>query len=244
MKQFYHDAHVHLDLYKNTFDIICQIEDTKSYTIAVTNLPILYDQAIERYPNSKYVRFALGIHPELVGKFPEQIPYFYEKIERSRYIGEVGLDFTRENILYKDLQLEVFIQTIEICNKIGGKILSIHSRGAAREIIEIIGPEFNGRIILHWFNGSMMELKNALQNGYYFSINLEMLKTDKGKKIIRSIPMDRILIESDGPFTKSFSSTYSISFIEKTIRELSYIKALDVEVMSYILKENFKNLLV
>ncbi|MEB1806018.1 MAG: TatD family hydrolase [Bacillaceae bacterium] len=243
MKLFYHDTHVHLDLYKNPINIMRQIEEDKSYTIAVTNLPILYDKAIKENPNNEYIRFALGFHPELVEKFQEQIPYFYKKIENCRYIGEIGLDFTGKNKLYKDLQIDVFKRTIKICNRIGGKVLSIHSRGASREVIEIIGSNFNGKVILHWFTGGTLELKEAVQNGYFFSINLEMLKTVKGKNLINSIPMDRILLESDGPFTKQFSDNYDISFIYNTIKKLSLIKSVSIEEMNKLLKKNFKNLL-
>ncbi|MEH7302653.1 Qat anti-phage system TatD family nuclease QatD, partial [Neobacillus drentensis] len=217
MNQFYHDSHVHLDLYKNAAEIIRQIDINKSYTIAVTNLPVLYENAIKGYPNSKYVRFAAGLHPELVGEFPEQIPKFYELIKDCRFIGEIGLDFSKENVVYKELQLEVFKRTIDICNSIGNKIVSIHSRGAAKKVIEIVGSEFNGQVILHWFTGNNTDLKKAINNGYFFSVNINMLRTEKGQKIINTIPLERILIESDGPFTKSFKDNYSIASIKETI---------------------------
>ncbi|MCM3252548.1 Qat anti-phage system TatD family nuclease QatD [Priestia aryabhattai] len=243
MNPFYHDTHVHLDLYKNSSDIIHEINEKKSYTISVTNLPILYDKAVSKHLDSKYVRFALGIHPELVGKFPEQIPFFYKKILDCRYIGEIGLDFTGENISYKDLQLEVFKKTIEICNLCGGKILSIHSRGATKEVIEIIGSEFNGKIILHWFSGNMTDIERAVQNGYYFSVNLDMFNTAKGRKIINKLPIERILLESDGPFTKSFRKAYNIFSIDKAIRELGNIKSIEIEKVNMLLKRNFQTLL-
>lgn len=244
MSQFYHDSHVHLDLYKNTLDIIRQINSNKSYTIAVTNLPILYQKAIKTYPKSKYVRFAAGLHPELVGKFPEQIPQFYELIKGSRFIGEIGLDFTKENIIYKELQLEVFKRTMDICNNIGGKVVSIHSRGAANKVIELIGSGFNGQVILHWFSGNITQLKKAIINGYFFSINMNMLTTAKGQEIINNLPLDRILIESDGPFTKSFKDNYNIAFIKKTTCMLSELKSVSIEELNITLNNNFRNLLI
>ncbi|WP_409275849.1 Qat anti-phage system TatD family nuclease QatD [Neobacillus sp. SCS-31] len=243
MNQFYHDSHVHLDLYTNTIEIIREIEINKSYTIAVTNLPVLYEKAIKIYPNSKYVRFAAGLHPELVGKFPEQIPKLYESIKESRYIGEIGLDFSNENIIYKELQLEVFKQTMDICNSIGNKIVNIHSRGATSKVIEIVGSEFNGQVILHWFSGSIEDLKKAIHNGYFLSVNMNMLKTVSGQKIVNNIPLDRILIESDGPFTKPFKDNYNVSSIKETIYLLSKVKSVNLEELNTKLKNNFKNLL-
>ena len=243
MSQFYHDSHVHLDLYKNTLDIIEQINSNKSYTIAVTNLPVLYEKALKTYPRSKYIRYAAGFHPELIGNFPEQIQEFYGLIKGSRFIGEIGLDFTKENVIYKELQLEVFKRTINICNRIGGKIVSIHSRGAASKVIEIIGSDFNGHVILHWFSGSITDLKKAIKNGYFFSINLNMLRTAKGRQLISLLPIDRILIESDGPFTKSFKDSYRIASIKETILELAKVKSVNLEELNTILKNNFKNLI-
>lgn len=243
MKKFYHDVHLHLDLYKNVNDIILQIEKYHSYTIAVTNLPILYDKAINNTPNSKYIRIALGFHPELVGLYPEQIQEFYKRIEGSRYIGEIGLDFTKANDKFKELQIKVFKETIHMCNKFGGKILSIHSRKAAKETIEIIGTDFNGKIILHWFSGNFTELTKAIQNGYYFSINEEMIRYPKGKSIINRIPIDKILIESDGPFIKSVKNEYTIVTIDKVINELCNIKECSYEEINNQLKANFKMLL-
>lgn len=243
MSQFYHDSHVHLDLYKNPVDIIYQINKNKSYTIAVTNLPFLYKKAITTYPKTKYIRFAVGFHPELVGKFPEQIPEYYNLINESRFIGEIGLDFTKENIIYKQSQLEVFTRTVDICNKFGNKILSVHSRGAASKVIEIIGSKFDGQVILHWFNGNISDLKKAIDNGYFFSINMNMLRTANGRKIINKLPLERILVESDGPFTKSFKHNYNVSSIKETIIEIAKVKSINIEDLNIILKDNFKRLL-
>ncbi|MEB9672731.1 MULTISPECIES: Qat anti-phage system TatD family nuclease QatD [Bacillus cereus group] len=243
MKKFYHDTHLHLDLYKNTYEIIEYINSFKSYTIAVTNLPILYERAMKTFPKSKYIRFAVGFHPELIQQFSEQIPLFYEKIKKSRYIGEIGLDFSKKNINSKELQIQVFTETVKICNKIGGKILTIHSRNAAETIIDIIGVNFNGKIILHWFSGGLKQLQRAIQYGYYFSINQEMVRSKNGREIISRLPEERILIESDGPFTRGINKDYKVQFIDDIVQELCHIKNYDVEKIYELLKNNFKELL-
>lgn len=133
--------------------------------------------------------------------------------------------------------------TFTACNKYGNKILSIHSRKAEKEVIDIIGAEFNGKIILHWYSGNMSELNRAIKNNYYFSINGDMLTTKKGRDIVNKIPLDRILIESDAPFTKDTRNTYSIMYIENIVSELSYVKKLEKNEMFNILKGNFIRLL-
>lgn len=243
MKKFYFDTHVHLDLYKDLENTVKSIKEYNAYTIAVTNLPILYEKALRNIPNSKYIRIALGLHPELIHKFPDQKELFFKKLKEARYIGEIGLDFSKEYIKYKDLQIDFFKKCIKECDNIGSKILSIHSRYAAAEVINIIGPNFNGKVILHWYSGTKTSLKLAIENGYYFSINPEMLKTAKGRDIIIKIPINRILIESDGPFTKKMQTRYDASFIEEVIYGIALIRKIEEYEINQILKMNFKELL-
>ena len=63
-----YDTHIHLDLFKNQDELIKEIEDNKIYTIAVTNLPILFTKLNNRL-SSKYIKPALGLHPELLFEY-------------------------------------------------------------------------------------------------------------------------------------------------------------------------------
>ncbi|MBU7595876.1 Qat anti-phage system TatD family nuclease QatD [Metabacillus halosaccharovorans] len=243
MKSFYHDVHLHLDLYPNAVEIINHITDFKSYTIAVTNLPVLFDRALKKYKDQKYIRFALGLHPELINQYTEQIPVFFERLKDCRYVGEIGLDFKKTDEYSRKLQVDTFKKIINECNNYGGKILSIHSRSAAKEVIEIIGSNFNGKIILHWFSGTLTELEKAIDSNYFFSINGDMVNSKKGQNIIKRIPTNRLLIESDGPFTKDTHSNYHLSFVDDLIKKLANIRECDSDEMSILLKGNFKNLL-
>ncbi|WP_433938501.1 Qat anti-phage system TatD family nuclease QatD [Paenibacillus lautus] len=243
MDNFRYDTHMHVDLYKNTKQVIDYIEENKSYTIAVTNLPILYEKYCKQYQNLKYVRFALGLHPELAFQYKEQIPLMIEQIKSAKYIGEVGLDYVTTDTDNRETQRIAFRKLIEQCDKYGGKILSVHSRRAAKDVISIIGDSFNGKIILHWFSGTLRELLTAVKNGYYFSVNVDMINSKNGTELIRNMPLDKILLESDAPFTKYTKNTYSLDFILKVEEGLSRIKGIDVDSVKKILKNNFKSLL-
>jgi len=243
MITFNYDTHMHVDLYKNTKEVIDYIEKNKSYTIAVTNLPILYEKYCREYQNLKYVRFALGLHPELAFQYKEQIPLMIEHIKAAKYIGEVGLDYVTTSSDNRETQRNAFAQLIEQCDKYGGKILSVHSRRAAKDVLSIIGNSFNGKVILHWFSGTLRELMIAINSGYYFSINSDMINSKNGIELIKNMPLDRILIESDAPFTKDTKKTYSLDFILKIEEGLSKIKGIDSESTIQILRRNFKCLL-
>ena len=66
MFEFNMDAHMHFDLYENRDEVLEYIESKKSYTIAVTNLPDLFQKYNKKYRDKKFVQIALGFHPELV----------------------------------------------------------------------------------------------------------------------------------------------------------------------------------
>ncbi len=234
---------MHVDLYKNTREVIDYIEENKSYTIAVTNLPVLYEKYRRQYQDLKYVRFALGLHPELAFQYKEQIPLMIEQIKSAKYIGEVGLDYVTTDIDNRETQRDAFKKLIEQCDKYGGKILSVHSRRAAKDVISIIGGSFNGKIILHWFTGTQRELMIAIKNGYFFSINSDMINSKNGIELIKNMPLDRLLFESDAPFTKDTKNIYNLNFINKVEENLSKIKNVDPGDMSQIMRRNFKGLL-
>src|SRR5699024_6292399 len=147
-----YDTHLHLDLFKNRDEIIKEINNNKIYTIAVTNLPVLFTK-LNNELSSKYIRPALGLHPELLFEYQHHIPQMWKLLNKTRYIGEVGLDF-KKGAHYKDLQISFFTELIERCNNYGDKILTIHSRGSADEVVSIIGEGFTGKAILHWYSGS------------------------------------------------------------------------------------------
>jgi len=237
-----HDTHFHLDLYDNVSNIVKEIEKRKSYTVAVTNLPILYDKLNNRI-NSKYVRVALGFHPELILEYSKYIPLMWSLLEESRYIGEVGLDLKNKSVSDRNAQTAFFKELISRCNNLGGKILSIHSRYSEKEVLSFT-DNFNGTIIYHWFSGSLTNLDKAISSDGFFSINYAMLNSIKGKKIIDMIPNDRILLESDGPFVKINRKLFQPNDLSIILEKLAYHKSLHLTEMRKIISQNFKNILL
>lgn len=63
---------------------------------------------------------------------------FFKKIKEARYVSEIGLDFSKQFLPFEDFQLDFFKRCIKECNSLGGKILSIHLRNAAKILIDII----------------------------------------------------------------------------------------------------------
>jgi TatD DNase family protein len=235
-----YDVHAYIDFYDDRNSVISYIESKKIYTIAVTNLPKLYKKYQNEYLSLKYIRFALGFHPELVLKYYSQIDEFIELLPHVKYIGEIGLDFSQgKSFIDKDMQLKVFNKIILHCKKcMEKKILSIHSRNAAKEVASIVN-NYHGRVIMHWFSGNITDLNVAINAGYYFSINNQMVDSDKGRKIIEQIPEDRILTETDAPFSRMTKSGYCLESINYVYKQLSLIKKTGYDNIIKILTNNF-----
>ena len=145
---------------------------------------------------------------------------------------EVGLDFNKGYEDSKEMQLICFHKIVRQCAIEGEKVLSIHSVKSAKATIEVLqetGAFNNCKCIFHWFTGSVSERKLAIDNGAYFSINPKMLETKAGKDVIRNIPADRILLETDAPFTLKCNSIDDPSNkLARIARALSYIRNEDV----------------
>lgn len=242
MSIFYMDSHMHFDLYKDKDKIIDYIESKGSYTIAVTNLPVLFKRYYNDFQNYKYIKLALGFHPELVFEYQEQFPIFLDLINKTRYIGEVGLDFSTEHLGNRESQLMIFSEIVKRCNESENKILSVHSRGAHKEVIEILRG-FKGMVILHWYSGSIRELKTGISREYYFSINQQMIRSNTGRKIINMIPLDKILIESDAPFTYGLKDKYDLFFVDDIYKYLSETRNIQLGEISKVIYNNFKKIL-
>jgi TatD DNase family protein len=194
------DTHCHLDLYPDFARVLADIETNRVATIAVTNTPSVFRRCVELTTGNRFVRVAAGLHPQLIAERSRELPLLFELIRETTYIGEVGLDFTDADAANRAAQRRVFEQILAECARAGNRVLSVHSRRAAREVVEMIGEGFRGSVILHWFSGSLSVLAKAIAARCFFSVNPAMLLSEQGRKLIARIPRDRILTESDGPF--------------------------------------------
>jgi TatD DNase family protein len=240
MKILNYDTHAHIDLYKNMRAYIDDIEKACCYTIIVTNVPKLYKKYIGEYDDYQYIRFALGLHPELAIQYKSQLSIFHEAVKTSRYIGEVGLDFAKG---VDEEQIKIFEEIMKSCQHYGGKIISVHSRRAANKTIDVIGKCATNIIILHWFSGTMKELNRAIKMGYYFSVNTNMLMSKKGAEMVKRIPPDRLLLESDAPFTNTTRDRYDLDFIRLIVNMTAEILGKSEQEIRTMYSENFKKIL-
>lgn len=199
------DFHCHLDLYPDHEAAIARAEAARVYTLSVTTTPKAWPRNRELTRGTRYVRAALGMHPQLVAERVDELQLWERHLPETRYVGEVGLDAGPRFYKSLELQKQVFRTILERCGETGGKILSVHSVRCVPVVLDMIErylPRGRGAVVLHWFTGSKSEARRAAALGCYFSLNAEMIRSDRGRTLIESLPMDHILTETDGPFTR------------------------------------------
>ena len=200
------DFHCHLDLYPNHVDAVAAAEAAGVYTLSVTTTPKAWSRNRELTKRQYFVQAALGLHPQLVAEREHELPEWERYLPEARYIGEVGLDAGPRFYKSLDAQKRVFRTVLERCATAGGKVLSVHSIRSASAVLDMIEaylPPGRGRVVLHWFTGSRAEARRAAELGCYFSDNTEMARSERGRTLIADLPDDRILTETDGPFTQT-----------------------------------------
>ena len=162
----------------------------------------------------KHIRLALGLHPLRAKEHAKEYSKFRQYIDETSYIGEVGLDFSREGFSTKDVQIKSFKFVLD-CIRTKNKILSLHSRRAEKETLEMLIEKGIENAIFHWYSGSLNVLRNIANSGFFFSINSAMIQSDNGRKIIAEIPKELILTETDFPYIENDDITSIYVWLSK-----------------------------
>lgn len=235
------DLHCHVDLLPDPVAYIAECDRDRILTLAVTTTPRAWPQNRRWTERSGFVVPALGLHPELVGLRHSEVSLVEQFMEESPFVGEIGLDgspFCRDTL---PIQKEVFSRILVSAERLGARVLSIHSRRAGREVlaalIEHTTPE---RVlpILHWFSDRTAAAAEAADFGCYFSINRRMCDSETGRAVIRNAPADRLLTESDAPFLRAGSRNSKPADVTETIVRLAEVRNVPVEEMRRTVASN------
>jgi TatD DNase family protein len=235
------DFHCHLDLYPDPAAMVASCAENKILTLAVTTTPKAWPQNRKWVAGSGYVHAAVGLHPELVAERYGELSLLEQCIKESALVGEVGLDGSPQHKRSWDKQTEVFGRALDAAQRFGGRVVSIHSRRAANEVVKLLNERITGdRVlpILHWFSGTVSAARKAAQIGCYFSINRRSLEQETGVALVRSLPADRVLTETDGPFTNTGSRKSVPADVIDSVHELARIRAISSEAMREIIYSN------
>ncbi|SIS49895.1 Qat anti-phage system TatD family nuclease QatD [Belliella pelovolcani] len=236
------DTHCHIDLYPNPRQVLEGSVQANITVLAMTNLPSHFEMGYSHFQSLKRIRLALGMHPLMANSHKKEFDLFLKNLNKTSYIGEVGLDFSKEGISTKEIQIDTFSK---ILNSISGqnKILSIHSRKAEKEVLELLIKNNIQSAIFHWYSGGLNLIDQIVREGYYFSVNPAMVKSLNGKKIIAKIPLNKLLLESDGPFIKNNQKTLHPWELKEMFSHISHLKGVNFCEVEKQIETNFYTLI-
>ena len=161
-------------------------------------------------------------------------------------IGEIGLDYywNKDN---KEIQKEIFIKQINLANKLSLPIV-IHTRDATIDTIQILKEnEVSKKGIFHCCPLNKELIKEALKLGFYISLSgvITFKNSKNADEIIKIIPEDKLLIETDSPYLspEPFRGKRNTSMNVKYVAEkIAKVKNMNIEEIAYITSNNAKKI--
>ena len=197
------DFHCHLDLYPGAKAVSQEAALRNEFTWLVTTSPRAYEATSKVLGRIPRVLITPGLHPELVESRASELPQLLKQMELASAVGEVGIDGSHRFKSSLAIQQQVFEAVVSRSRELGGRVLSIHSRSAVREVLSILlnYPGF-GTAVLHWFTGTAAEMETAYKMGCWFSMGPAAFESAAGRALAAKLPRDRMVPESDGPFAK------------------------------------------
>jgi len=247
------DSHCHLTDERFEKDRLETIQRAiiRGLTGAVTISSNLEDArlAVELSEGSEYLWCTAGVHPhelsEVTALALEEIKALASNNPKVVAIGETGLDFHYENSP-KELQEKWFRKHLELSKDMALPAV-IHSRNAEDDTIKIIG-EFEGSVdfVLHCFHGKLDFLHAGIDLGGYISFSgLITFSNVEMDEVIRSVPEDRILVETDSPYLAPVpyrGKRNEPAYVHKVIDEVARIRNQEWEEIVEITTANAKRL--
>jgi TatD DNase family protein len=237
------DTHCHLDRYPNPRQIANRAKLAGVTVIAVTNLPSDFLAGLEPVKQLHNVRLSLGLHPMLAPHSETERRLFSELLQKTSYVGEIGMDFSRDGLATRAAQVESFLFVLKQVHQTG-KVLSIHSRKAEHETVDHLASHNIRAAIFHWFTGEDSALERVIESGHYLSINPAMLLSSKGKGIVKQIPKQRVLFETDGPYCKGEKGPAGPWEVRRVAHQVAELWGCSIEATTMQVSQNFRQMLV
>ena len=235
------DTHCHLDQFPHPETIARAAEKRGITTIAVTNLPSHYTLSLPHLQGFQHVHPALGLHPLAARAHARELPEFLRLAPSARFIGEVGLDFSPAGRETRELQIASFRRVAE-CLSGSRHFVTVHSRGAEPDVLDILNQYGLSPVVFHWFTGSRTDLSKVLAAGHFVSVNTAMVSSTRWRDLFPLVPKERILPESDGPFAKCGTRPAEPADIRVVLEWLAEQWSISSGALEDLIEANFNSL--
>lgn len=241
------DSHAHIisEFYNNIDEIVKTIKDKGIVDVINCGDGINTSKEVIEI-NKKYdiLKPAVGMHPENISD-SNKIDELEELIKNNKIyaVGEIGLDYywNKEN---KDDQKDLFIKQLDLAIKYDLPVI-IHTRDSIQDCYDIL-KDRNNRGVIHCFTGSIEMAKLFIKKGYKLGIGgVLTFKNSNLYKVIESIDLDDILLETDSPFLSPVpfrGQTNIPSNVYYVASRIAEIKNISVEEVINITRKNASKL--
>lgn len=239
----YFDTHTHYDWEQFNNNRKKLFQKIKDYKILNVGISLDSIRKCNIYSNeNKNMYNSVGIHPMNANNltdFNEIEKYINSK---TIAIGETGIDYKFD---YLDNQRILFKNHIKLAIKYKLSLI-IHCRKAHSELYDILKKQTLPGVVMHCYSGDADYAKKFLELGYYFGFDGPITRSEKFDNIIKLIPIDKIVVETDAPLMPSLpydEDTISDSTqLKYIIAKIAKIKKIDVEETTKIIYNNSLNL--
>ena len=244
------DTHCHLDMLKTDKDLKESIEKV-DYLITIGCDKEEIPKALELANKYENVYASIGFHPYDVNDITdEHVQWLRELATKNKKVvavGETGLDYYRD-ITPKNKQIYFFEKHINLAKELNLPLI-VHSRSAERDtekILEKFAP-YEASGIIHCFGGDMQMMERCVDLGFYISFagNITYPKADNLRQILKKVPLDRLLLETDSPFLspqKVRGKPNKPSNIFYTLEFVSNLLGIEKDKLEEIVDNNAKRL--
>ncbi len=199
----------------------------------------------EKYP---FVYAAVGSHPDDADHVDGKLLDKYRALaghERVVAIGEIGLDYYYDDVP-REIQLNAFEEQMELAEALELPVI-VHMRDATNDALQVVARHPKVKGVFHCFSGSVETAQWLIEHGWYvgFTGVVTFKNAKKAVDVVRAIPIERILTETDCPYMSpephrgKRNDSRNIPLIAAKIAE---IKGLSAEEVGRITTENAKRL--
>lgn len=247
------DCHCHLLEKEFDKDREKIIEECKKEMKAIINCCVFFpfEKAMELQEKYRgFIFTSLAIHPIYVDRVNKKdvekaISFIEKNSEKVCAIGETGLDYFHvKEVKLREKQKEIFSKFIEAAINLE-KPLIIHCRDAFDDCLEILKNYKVKKVMWHLFS-SRKHLKEIIKYDWYISVGPSIKKSKDIKKIVRDIPINKIMLETDSPWFAQENQAYGLPTNVKIVaQEIAKIKKItydEVESQTDLNAINFFNL--
>ncbi|KAH7642073.1 deoxyribonuclease TATDN1 [Dermatophagoides farinae] len=183
-------------------------ESRKALELARTD-PLLYSTA------GFHPTRCLELEDDTEVKIQELIKLCHDNPDKVVAVGEFGLDYDRLEFCPKDVQLKNFTKQLEVAEQTRLPLF-LHCRNAANDLLSILKTNHDRYTVgvVHSFDGHYNEAMSFINMGFYIGLNGCSLKTDDNLEVVRKLPVDKLMIETDCPYCEIKPSRTSFKFIQ------------------------------